>query len=116
MQLNLEEIECKKDKKHSSKIMLNDKIGIMMKYPDISQIGIEGSETEMGMKVIKNCVNMIFTEEETYERDSFTEKELEEFIDSLNSKQMGQINNFFETMPTIKYTAKYTCKTCDEEK
>ena len=114
--INLEEIECKKDKKHSSKIMLDDKIGIMMKYPDISQIGIEGSETEMGMKVIKSCINMIFTEEETHERDSFTDKELDEFIDSLNSKQMENINNFFETMPTIKYTAKYTCKTCDEEK
>jgi hypothetical protein len=114
--INLEEIECKKDKKHSSKIMLNDKIGIMMKYPDISQIGIEGSETEMGMKIIKSCINMIFTEEETHERDSFTDKELDEFIDSLNSKQMENINNFFETMPTIKYTAKYTCKTCDEEK
>ena len=114
--INLEEIECKKDKKHSSKIMLDDKIGIMMKYPDISQIGIEGSETEMGMKIIKSCINMIFTEEETHERDSFTDKELDEFIDSLNSKQMENINNFFETMPTIKYTAKYTCKTCDEEK
>ena len=114
--INLEEIECKKDKKHSSKIMLDDKIGIMMKYPDISQIGIEGSETEMGMKVIKNCVNMIFTEEETHERDSFTDKELDEFIDSLNTKQMEQIKNFFDTMPVLKHTVKYTCKTCDEEK
>ncbi len=114
--INLEEIECKKDKKHSSKIMLDDKIGIMMKYPDISQIGMEGSETEMGMKVIKNCVNMIFTEEETHERDSFTDKELDEFIDSLNTKQMEKIKNFFDTMPVLKHTVKYTCKTCDEEK
>jgi hypothetical protein len=114
--INLEEIECKKDKKHSSKIMLDDNIGIMMKYPDISQIGIKGSEIEMGMKVIKSCINMIFTKEETHEKDSFTDKELDEFIDSLNSKQMEGINNFFETMPTIKHTAKYTCKTCNEEK
>ena len=114
--INLEEIECKKDKKHTPKIMLDDKIGIMMKYPDISQMGIKVSDIEMGMKVIKNCITMIFTEEETHERDSFTDKELDEFIDSLNSKQMENINNFFETMPTIKHTAKYTCKTCDEEK
>jgi len=114
--INLEEIECKKDKNHSSKIMLDDNVGIMMKYPDISQIGIKGSEIEMGMKVIKSCINMIFTEEETHEKDSFTDKELDEFIDSLNSKQMENINKFFETMPTIKHTAKYTCKTCGEEK
>ena len=114
--INLEEIECKKGKNHSSKIMLDDNVGIMMKYPDISQVGIKGSEIEMGMKVIRSCINMIFTKEETHEKDSFTDKELDEFIDSLNSKQMENINKFFETMPTIKHTAKYTCKTCNEEK
>ena len=114
--INLEEIKCVKDKKHTPKIMLDNNIGIMMKYPDISQMGIKGSDIEMGMKIIKNCITMIFTEEETHERDSFTDKELDEFIDSLNSKQMENINNFFETMPAIKHTAKYTCKTCSEEK
>ena len=114
--INLEKIECIKDKKHTPKIMLDNNIGIMMKYPDISQLGIKGSDIEMGMKVIKNCITMIFTKEETHERDSFTDKELDEFIDSLNSIQMEKINNFFETMPTIKHTAKYTCKTCGEEK
>ena len=96
--------------------MLDDDVGLIMKYPDMSQMGIKGSETEMGMKVIRDCVKMIFTKEETHEKDSFTDKDLDEFIDSLNSKQMENINNFFETMPTIKHTAKYTCKTCNEEK
>ena len=96
--------------------MLDNKIGIMMKYPDISHLNIGGSENEMGLKVIKKCINMIFTEEETHERDSFTDKELDEFIDSLNTKQMEQIKNFFDTMPVLKHTVKYTCKTCDEEK
>ena len=114
--INLEEIKCVKDKTHTSKIMLDDKIGIMMKYPDISQLILEGSENEMGMRVIKKCIDMIFTEEETHERDSFTDKELDDFIDSLNTKQMDKIRNFFETMPTLKHTVKYKCKTCDEEK
>ena len=113
--INLEEIKCVKDKTHTSKIMLDDKIGIMMKYPDISQLNLEGSENEMGMRVIKKCIDMIFTEEETHERDSFTDKELDDFIDSLNTKQMDKIRNFFETMPTFKHTVKYKCKTCDEE-
>ena len=114
--VNLEEIKCVKDKTHTSKIMLDDKIGIMMKYPDISQLNVEGSESEMGMKVIKDCINMIFTKEETHEKDSFTDKELDDFIDSLNTKQMDKIRNFFETMPTLKHTVKYKCETCKEEK
>ena len=114
--VNLEEIKCVKDKPHTSKIMLDNKIGIMMKYPDISQLNTKGSENEMGFEVIKKCINMIFTEEETHERDSFTDKELDDFIDSLNTKQMEKIKNFFDTMPVLKHTVKYTCKTCDEEK
>ena len=115
--VNLEEIKCVKDKKHTSKIMLDDKIGIMMKYPDISQMNMGESENDiMGMKIIKNSINMIFTEEDTHERDSFTDKELDDFIDSLNTKQMDKIRNFFETMPTLKHTVKYNCKTCGEEK
>ena len=115
--VNLEEIKCVKDKKHTSKIMLDDKIGIMMKYPDISQMNMGKSENDiMGMKIIKNSINMIFTEEDTHERDSFTDKELDEFIDSLNTKQMDKIRNFFETMPTLKHTVKYKCETCKEEK
>ena len=115
--INLEEIECKKGKNHSSKIMLDDNVGLMMKYPDISQMNMGESESDiMGMKIIKNSINMIFTEEETHEKDSFTDKELDDFIDSLNTKQMELIRDFFDTMPTIKHTAKYTCETCGEEK
>ena len=115
--VNLEEIKCVKDKKHTSKIMLDDNIGIMMKYPDISQMNIKETENDaMGMKIIKNSINMIFTEEETHERGSFTEKELDDFVDSLNTKQLDSIRNFFETMPTLKHTVKYKCGTCKEEK
>ena len=96
--------------------MLDSNIGIMMKYPDISQMKMEGNQTEVGMNIIKKCINMIFTKDETHERDSFTEKELDDFLDSLNSKQFTKINDFFETMPKLSYTAKYKCKTCEEEK
>jgi hypothetical protein len=114
--INLEDVKVIKDEKHTSKIMLDDKIGIMMKYPNISQVGIKGSDSEMGMNIIKSCIKMIFTEEETYESDSFADKELDEFIDSLNTKQMEKIRDFFNTMPTLKHTVKYTCKTCNEKK
>ena len=114
--INLEDVKVIKDKKHTSKIMLDDKIGIMMKYPNISQVGIKGSDSEMGMNIIKSCIKMIFTEEETFESDSFADKELDEFIDSLNTKQMEKIRDFFNTMPTLKHTVKYNCKTCNEEK
>ena len=68
------------------------------------------------MDVIRGCVDMIFTKEETYERDSFTDKELDEFIDSLNSQQFKLIKDFFDNMPILTHTVKYKCETCGEKK
>ena len=49
-------------------------------------------------------------------RDSFTEEDLDEFLDSLSSEQFEKVKQFFDTIPKLSHTAKYTCKTCGEEK
>ena len=117
VEINLEEVKVTKNKASSSKIMIDDKIGIKMKYPDINTINLSGTTSEAaGMDVIRGCIDMIFTEEETHERDSFTDKELDEFIDSLNSQQFKLIRNFFDNMPVLKHTVKYKCDTCGEKK
>ena len=117
VEINLEEVKVIKDEKHSSKIMLNDDIGVKMKYPDIKDVNIIDTDSAItGMNIIKNCIDMIFTKEETHERDTFSEGELDEFIDSLNSVQFKMIKEFFDTMPTLKHTVKYKCDTCGEEK
>ena len=117
VEINLEEVKVDKSTASSSKIMLDDKIGIKMKYPDIDSVNIMGTSSDAaGMDIIRGCVDMIFTEEETYERDSFTDKELDEFIDSLNSQQFKLIKDFFDNMPVLTHTVKYKCETCGEKK
>jgi hypothetical protein len=119
VEINLEEVKVDKNKAPSSKIMLDDKIGIKMKYPDINTIKLTGTGTTAetaGMDIIKDCIDMIYTEEETHERDSFTDEELDEFIDSLNSQQFKLLRDFFDNMPVLKHTVKYKCETCGEKK
>ena len=121
VKINLEEVKVEKDEKHTNKIMLNDNIGIMLTYPNIENLqsimkGEAASQTEQGMSLIRDSVSMIFTEEETHERDSFTDEELNDFFDSLTSDQFIKIRGFFETMPQLKHTVKYKCSTCGEDK
>ena len=117
VEINLEEVKVHKDKASSPKIMLDDKIGIKMKYPDINAINLTGMSTEAaGMDIIKDCVEMIYTEEDMWERNTITDEELDEFIDSLNSQQFKLIRDFFDNMPVLKHTVKYKCETCGEEK
>ena len=97
VEIDLEEVNVKKDLNHSPKIMISDDIGIVMGYPDISVLNTAKgkSETEAGMDVIKNCITMIFTKEKTHEKGSFTSEELDEFLDSLSSEQFQKIKHFF---------------------
>ena len=98
--------------------MLDDKIGIKLSYPDLSKLGkVDKIDTaESGMDIIKDCIDMIYTEEEMYERGTFNDKELDEFVESLNTQQFTKIKDFFDTMPTLKHTVKYKCETCGEDK
>ena len=120
VEINLEEVKVIKNEKHTNKIMLDDNIGIMLSYPNIEKLqdvmGSKKSQTTQGMDMIKESVSMIFTEEETHDKGSFNEKELDEFLDSLNTQQFTLIRNFFDTMPVLKHTVKYNCETCGEKK
>ena len=97
--------------------MLDDKIGVIMNYPNSSSLeNTEGDNFTVGMNIIKSSIKMIFTSEQTHERDSFTDEDLNEFLDSLNSDQFQKVRGFFDTMPKLSHTVKYTCSTCGEKK
>ena len=55
------------------------------------------------MKVITSSIDMIFSEEESWNASESTEKELEDFIEQLNSKQFQTIEKFFDTMPKLSH-------------
>ena len=60
------------------------------------------------MKVITSSIDMIFSEEESWNASESTEKELEQFIEQLNSKQFQTIEKFFDTMPKLSHRVKVT--------
>ena len=110
--INMEEIEVTKPEGHNRKIMISDDVGVMMSYPVITTSGIMGKD---GMEITKNCIEMIFTGEETHERGSISEKELDDFLESMESKQFAKITKFFETMPKLQHIVNFNCISCKKE-
>jgi hypothetical protein len=53
-----------------------------------------------------SCINQVYNEEEAWEASNCTKKELREFVESMNSKQFKQVENFFETMPKLSHKVK----------
>ena len=94
-------------------IMVNtDEIGVMLSYPIITTDGIT---SEDGMAIVKDCIDMIFTKEETHERGSFSDEEITEFVESMDTKQFMKIREFFEGMPKLKHDVKINCLKCKDE-
>jgi hypothetical protein len=84
-----------------------------LKYPSINEfIGSNfefdenSSSVDNTMKMLLSCIDLIYNDEESWAASDSTKKELNEFVEQLNTKQFKQIENFFNTMPKLSHTVK----------
>mgnify|MGYP001189321294 FL=1 len=118
MSINIDSIKVQKVKGHKSIIKLDDQYSMKLKYPSMTQFiesnfesgqdGGEGSDIDKSMGMITSCIEMIYDNEESWDATDSSQKELEEFIEQLNSKQFKLIEKFFETMPKLSHKVKVT--------
>ena len=112
MSIDIDAIKIKKDKKHKDVIKLDESLSLKLKYPSMQQFiennfeASDNSEVNNTLDMIVSCMDVIFNEEETWPATESTKKELEDFIDQLNTKQFKMIENFFATMPKLTHTVK----------
>ena len=115
--LNLLEIEPNKNPNHTNKIQLTDNLGIALKYPSFDMIqksGLkENSQTLLDM--IVDCVDYIYDDEQIYHAKDSSRKELEDFVDSMQQKDLEKIKTFFDTMPELKKDVHFKCPKCGYE-
>ena len=105
-------IEVNRPKGHKQDIPLDEKMTLRMKYPSLNQFIETNFELEESpqdtvnktFKVIANCIDTVFTEEDAWDAKDYTFKERVEFIEQLSSKQYKEVEKFFATMPKLSHT------------
>lgn len=109
-ELNIDEIKVKKIDGHTNVIMLTDDIGITMKYPNLDMVKsftkADENITNISFDMIRDCVQNIFDKDQVYE--DMSSKDLQNFIEQMNTDQFEKISKFFETMPKLTHTIKVT--------
>ena len=117
----LDDIVVVKDPEHNNKIKLDDSLMMEMKYPSLDQFIKSNFDfnsddvVNQSFDLISSCIDKIYNEEEVWDTRDVTKKELEEFLDQMNSNQFKQIEKFFETMPKLSHTLKVTNPNTDVE-
>jgi len=111
MSINIDSIKVQKTRGHKNIIKLDDELSMKLRYPSLEQFVENNFETADGtsevgqsLSMITSCVDMIYNQEESWEASDYSKKELDEFIEQLNTKQFKQIEKFFTTMPKLSHT------------
>ena len=116
IKVSLEEVEVNVDKNLDSKIELSDGVGVTMRYPginDMMDIGGEQTDVDKMMSMIRASIDTIYTSEEVFNIKEQSSTEVDEFIDSLTSKQFSKIREYLEKMPTAQMNIEYECEHCN---
>ena len=112
LEINVEDIQVQKSEDHSKIIPLNDTISVVMKYPSMEMFVktnfTANAKTEDVFEIAASCIEQVVEGEDVYETKSFSKKEINEFLDSLDTAQFLLIQKFFETMPKLSHTVKVT--------
>jgi hypothetical protein len=113
MEIAIDDIKVQKTRGHKNIIKLDDELMLKLKYPSLDQF-IESnfetsgqtSDVSQSLSMITSCVDAIYNEEESWEAADCTKKELDEFIEQLNTKQFKEVEKFFTTMPKLSHKIK----------
>jgi|TARA_X000000368_G_scaffold400175_1_gene371806 hypothetical protein len=106
--VDLDAIGVTFDPDHDKDIILDDKLKMRMKYPSLDEFikdnfQVDNVGFEQSIEMIASCVEMIFSEDETWTGSDFTQKEMVDFLEGLGSKQFKELEKFFTTMPKLTH-------------
>ena len=115
--INLDDIKIvNMDKERSDKIQLNDGVGMVLRYPtltDALNASSAGTESEKLFSLVQSCIKNIYDQEKVYEE--FDPNELKDFIESMNVEQFTKVMKYFGDIPTVEYEVSWTCEKCGKE-
>ena len=114
LDIDLSKIEVVQNKNYSDLVEITDDIMIRLRPPNIDDvIGIENkNQIDVVTDIIRNNLLEIIQGEEIFSAQDHTKKELDEFVNSLNSGQFKKLQDYYESLPKLKQDIEYTCEKC----
>jgi len=121
IKIDIDSIKVQKNEDHTNRIKVDDNIMMEMRYPSLDQFiknnfdFNDKNAMDQSFDLIASCIDKIYTEDEVWSSADVTKKELNEFLEQMNSSQFKQIETFFETMPKLSHTIQVKNPSTDVE-
>ena len=108
--IDLEDIQVQKTEDHTNQIKLDSNLMMEMKYPSLDEFiksnfdFNDKNQMDQSFQLIASCIDKVYSEDEAWATADCTKKEVNEFLESMNSSQFKEIEAFFTTMPKLSHT------------
>jgi hypothetical protein len=114
--LNLNEI-TPESVKIDKTIQITDTMGVTMKYPtfDLLKEFDANQEVDSIVKMTVKCIDFIYDKDNVYYAKDAKEEELIDFVESMQSKDLEKVKDFFSSMPKLKKNLDFKCIKCGYE-
>ena len=116
MIISLDDIQIQKPEGHTNQIKLDNNLMMELKYPSLNEFiknnfdpnDLSKNPMEQSFDLVGSCIDKIYNQDEVWAAADCTKKEISDFLDSMNSSQFKEVENFFESMPKLSHTVKIT--------
>ena len=114
VKIDLDDIQVQRDENHTNQIKLDDSLMMEMKYPSLDEFiksnfdFNDKNQMDQSFQLIASCIDKVYNEEEAWATADCTKREVNDFLESMNSNQFKEIETFFTTMPKLSHTISVT--------
>lgn len=119
VRIDLTKVGVEFPENHTNKIPLFGNVGMMMKYPNIETLKkleqSDENDIDQIFDIVVDCIEYIYDDEEVFAAKDQSKDELIEFLNNLTSEQFEKVQQFFQTMPSLKTWIDYECPVCGKK-
>tara|TARA_B100000427_G_scaffold77838_1_gene63469 strand:- start:381 stop:1088 length:708 start_codon:yes stop_codon:yes gene_type:complete len=111
VKIKLDDVDVHMTADHTNVVEVTDKIKVIMKYPvlnDMRKVNNQANQVDNVFGLLKSCIHEVHDGDVVHSRVDMNDKDIEEFVDSLNTAQFEGLMNFFNTMPKLRHTINVT--------
>ena len=103
--IKLDEVAVHMTADHTNVVQLTDNIKMIMKYPLMNDMkGVDFNDGISGsFSLISKCVHEIHDGDNIHNRVDMTDKELDDFVDTMDTQQFEKIMDFFNNMQKLRH-------------
>lgn len=101
------------------RVMLSDNVGITLVYPNMKMVekvdpdaAISGGDTDTVFRIIVQCIDSIFDQENSYNPSDYSEADLIGFVESAPTENFKKIVEFISNMPRVEKKLAFRCPYC----